>query len=383
MKNYFNLPQFQAPGAVDLSPIHNALNTYQKTNYQNALMARQDEEQTYQRARDAKQDARQDEEFRFKFAEAMAKRADAFSRLPPEQQTQGGWDRLVANHRRVFPNDQLEPEDLDYRTGPARYAAAFGGITRDPREEKMKDLDLQYKQAQIGKLNAEAAKPMGGEAPSNVREWEYFSKLTPEQQIQYLAMKRAEKYLDTGTSYSRPNPIEPGQTVSTVPKDVAGAAREKELGEAKGKAIADLPRITDNANRALATIQQIRSHPGKGAGTGVAGVLPGIPGTEQRGFVNLVDQAKGQTFLEAFNSLRGGGQITEAEGAKATQALARLDRAQTPGDFEQALKDLEDVVAIGLSRAQGAAAGVPQPQPGTAQPDARSILKQKYNVDLE
>lgn len=373
MKNYFSMPQFQAPGGVDLSPIHNALNAYQKAGQHNALMAQRQEEQTYQRGRDAKQDARQATVDARQQVEWFGKTAAAIDRLEGPQRATA-WQGALRRH----PNAAgLSPEYLDPVNGP-KMVMAEAGQWRDPREDQIKDLDLQYKQAQIGRLNAEAAKPMGGEAPSNVREWEYFSKLTPEQQIQYLAMKRAEKYLDTGTSYSRPNPIEPGQTVSTVPKDVAGAAREKELGEAKGKAIADLPRIADNANRALATIQQIRSHPGKGAGTGVAGVLPGIPGTEQRGFVNLVDQAKGQTFLEAFNSLRGGGQITEAEGAKATQALARLDRAQTPEDFEQALKDLEDVVTTGLSRAQGAAGGAPQPQP-----DARSILKQKYNVDLE
>ncbi len=142
--------------------------------------------------------------------------------------------------------------------------------------------------------------------------------------------------------------------VRDVAKDLAGAEREKAIGDAQGKATADLPRVSDNAALALKTINDIRNHPGKAYGTGVAGVLPGIPGTQQRGFVNLVDQAKGKTFLEAFNSLRGGGQITENEGAKATQALARLDRAQTPQDFEASLKDLEEVINLGLSRAKKA-----------------------------
>jgi hypothetical protein len=130
--------------------------------------------------------------------------------------------------------------------------------------------------------------------------------------------------------------------------DIAGAAAAKERGEAQGKAGADIPRVTANAERALQTIQQIRSHPGKKSGLGVTALSGYIPGTEARGFANLVDQAKGQTFLEAFNSLRGGGQITEAEGQKATQALARLDRYQSAADFDAALKDLEDVVTNGL-----------------------------------
>jgi CheY-like chemotaxis protein len=79
-----------------------------------------------------------------------------------------------------------------------------------------------------------------------------------------------------------------------------------------------------------------------------------------------VDQAKGQTFLQAFNSLRGGGQITEAEGNKATQALARLDRAQSQQDFDAALSDIEAVVTAGLSRSRKAATRTPNVGAGSA-----------------
>lgn len=227
--------------------------------------------------------------------------------------------------------DHLTPEERDPITGP-KLMMAEAGIVVDPLERQQKQGALQLQQAQIGKLNRDAA--MGGEMPSNVREWQYFNSLPQEKQQQYLTMKRAEKYLDTGTAFVRPNPVDPANPIATMPKDVAGEARQKAIGEAGGKAAADLPRVLDNASLAIKTISQIRAHPGKQYGLGAAGVLPGIPGTQQRGFVNLVDQAKGKVFLEAFNSLRGGGQITEAEGAKATQALARMDRAQTPEDSE-------------------------------------------------
>lgn len=173
-----------------------------------------------------------------------------------------------------------------------------------------------------------------------------------------------------------------GAPVRTISKDVAGAASLKEQGEAEGKAIADLPRQIDNAQLALDTIDAIRKHPGKQYGLGVYGVLPGVPGTQQRGFVNLVDQAKGQVFLQAFNSLRGGGQITEAEGSKATQALARMDRAQTQADFDQALDDYATIVQNGISRARTQATrapavpGSPSTPPSAASPtDWRSTFK--------
>lgn len=186
--------------------------------------------------------------------------------------------------------------------------------------------------------------------------------------------------VDAGTHFILLNQMT-GQSIGILPKDVAGKEAAEEVGKAAGKAQADLPRVQANADRALQTIEAIRNHPGKQYGVGAIGALPGIPGTQQRGFVNLVDQAKGQTFLEAFNSLRGGGAITEAEGAKATQALARLDRAQTPKDFDAALKDLEDVVRRGLATAQSNAKlrGLETQRaapagPGTGQPQPKGAL---------
>jgi hypothetical protein len=147
-----------------------------------------------------------------------------------------------------------------------------------------------------------------------------------------------------------------GQTVRSVAPQLAGKKRAEEMGEASGKAAADYPRIAANAVDALKTIDQIRGHPGKTTGIGaIGGLAPAIPGTSQAGFVDLVDQAKGKAFLEAFNSLKGGGQITEAEGRKATEAIARLNRARRVEDFDKALQDFEDVVKAGAERARRAA----------------------------
>ena len=46
-----------------------------------------------------------------------------------------------------------------------------------------------------------------------------------------------------------------GREIARERKDVAGAAEQKEVGEARGKAIADLPRQVDNAELALKTIE--------------------------------------------------------------------------------------------------------------------------------
>lgn len=148
-----------------------------------------------------------------------------------------------------------------------------------------------------------------------------------------------------------------GAPVRNVAPQIAGKEEAEAIGQARGKSAADLPRVLDNANQALETINQIRTHPGKKVGTGVAGIVPAVPGTTQAAFVDLVDQAKGKAFLEAFNSLKGGGQITEVEGKKATDAIARLNRARRVEDFDKALDDFEGIVKSGIERAKKSAVG--------------------------
>lgn len=234
-------------------------------------------------------------------------------------------------------------------------------------------LARDYKRAQIEKLQRDAAKPYGGDAPSNVREWEHYNNLSPEDQQRYLTMKRAEKWLDRGTEFVAPNPVDPTAPPRVLEKNTDEAKYRETLAKGRAEAAGNLPTAEMASQRALDTIEAIRSHPGREWGLGASGILPGIPGTDQKAFVNLVDQAKGQAFLEAFNSLRGGGQITEAEGRKATDALARLDRAQRPEDFDAALKDYENVIKKGLDAARQRA-GADSPPLNGGRPDPLGLF---------
>ena len=183
----------------------------------------------------------------------------------------------------------------------------------------------------------------------------------------------------TGTTILDP---QTRQQVGFIPKDVSGAAKAKEIGEAEGQATVNLPTAIASAENTLKTINQLREHPGKQSwgALGMGAMLPDMPGTDTRGFGALVDQVKGQNFMTAFQSLKGAGAITEQEGAKAERAQARLDRAQSPKDFDIALKDLEDVVIAGMARArqkagQGGAQATSAASP--AKPSVDDLLK-KY-----
>lgn len=66
-----------------------------------------------------------------------------------------------------------------------------------------------------------------------------------------------------------------------------------------------------------------------------------------------LDQVIGKAFLEAYKTLKGGGQITELEGNKAQAAEARLSTAQRPEDFREALREYRFYIEQGIKRLQG------------------------------
>ncbi len=67
----------------------------------------------------------------------------------------------------------------------------------------------------------------------------------------------------------------------------------------------------------------------------------------------MIKQIRGDVFLQAFEKLKGGGQITELEGQKAEQAMARLGQMQGYDDYVNALKELRFYVDIFSRRMQG------------------------------
>jgi hypothetical protein len=96
-----------------------------------------------------------------------------------------------------------------------------------------------------------------------------------------------------------------------------------------------------------------KPHPGfeQVIGAGFPG-LRFIPGSSEADFDALFGQVTGATFLEAFETLKGGGQITEKEGEKATQAISRLGRNISEKEFIVATNELRAIMRRGLERAE-------------------------------
>ncbi len=143
--------------------------------------------------------------------------------------------------------------------------------------------------------------------------------------------------------------IPPGYELMTDPQTGARSMRPIPGGPVEEELA--FQTAIDTADQSLANIDAVINDPNLGMAIGVGGILPAIPNTAQAGTVARIEQLQGTAFLQAFESLKGGGQITEIEGQKATQAIARLNRAQRKEDFVAALNDLKSIISVARQRA--------------------------------
>lgn len=139
---------------------------------------------------------------------------------------------------------------------------------------------------------------------------------------------------------------------------IAGA---KETGKATAEAKMSLPRDVSQAEQTIGLVDDLLKHPGFESAVGFSSYNPlnkvaGQPGND---FNIRLDQLKGQQFLQAFQSLKGGGQITEVEGKKATDAISRMNSAASEKEFRQAAKEFQDVIRTGVNRAREKAGAAP------------------------
>jgi hypothetical protein len=98
-------------------------------------------------------------------------------------------------------------------------------------------------------------------------------------------------------------------------------------------------------------LDSLLKHPGLSLGTGATGRIANrIPGTPAYDFQTRLNQVQGRAFLEAYETLKGGGHITEIEGKKATEAKARLDAAQSEDAFRESIQELSGILQKGRER---------------------------------
>jgi len=154
--------------------------------------------------------------------------------------------------------------------------------------------------------------------------------------------------------------IQGAQWSPDLQKNIAGAkAVGTAQGAAQGTAQTGLDNTLFQGETTLKQLDDLLAHPGFSTAVGIGNEITRFApsGSEPRNFLTRLDQLKGGQFLQAYQTLKGGGQITEVEGKKATEAIARMNATSSEAEFKQAVKDFADVIRAGMSRAQNQAQG--------------------------
>jgi hypothetical protein len=178
-----------------------------------------------------------------------------------------------------------------------------------------------------------------------------------------------------------------GVTVDLGIKSEEGAAGVAR-GKVRGNAEVLLGGTLQKADQAIGLVDDLINAPGRETGTGMSATLDPrnyLAGTDATNFKVRLDQVKGQAFLEAFAGLRGGGAITEIEGQKATEAIARLNTSQSDEEFKKSLEELKGILAVGKERAKAMAADPNEvsraPLPDAATGDTGDVSsKEQYDA---
>ena len=157
---------------------------------------------------------------------------------------------------------------------------------------------------------------------------------------------------------------------------VAGAKETaKQQAEVNVKAIADLPKVIAGAEQSIKTVNDLLNHKGFNDYIGATWkpYASEVDGSNAAGAKALLNQIQGGAFLEAFEKLKGGGAITEIEGKKATDAIARMNKSTDEEDFKIAAKDYIDVITSGVERAKNAASKATNNQLPSSLTDIRTL----------
>jgi len=272
-----------------------------------------------------------------------------------------------------------------FKDTAATLAQAFAGLTDNPAlqkaasdvagqrtEAKARNKTVEYLRAngredlagmiEQGMISGKDAAAVMMAKPEDdrtalIQNYEYFiaQGMSPEQ-----AMAAVKTGSDTNVNMPKPlGAIPPGYGVQyddagnpITMYPIAGGPVEAERTTAAAGEQASNVALVDAADDSIRIINEIYSDPNLESITGmVQGRLP--PMSQAGTDLNVkIEQAKGQVFMSAFQSLKGAGAITENESAAATAAIARLQREQSAEAYRKSLTELVDLLDRGKRRAQ-------------------------------
>lgn len=142
-----------------------------------------------------------------------------------------------------------------------------------------------------------------------------------------------------------PLPTEAEKQYKELQVKQAQAQLSQSEKEARNKQFEQVKQLTASANQfneGIRVIDQILADPRIPENVGASALFSVLPATDARAIAGMINQVKGQNFLNAYESLRGAGGIGVIEGQKAEQAMGRVDQYLKEADLRKALTDLRD-----------------------------------------
>lgn len=188
----------------------------------------------------------------------------------------------------------------------------------------------------------------------------------------------------------------------------AGVVEQRKVDEkTAGEARAKLPNMELASEELDLTVDTLLKHKGLDqiVGRSIGGLVPDeglgadtgqlvykglMAGTPAAGALAQHMKLRGQVMKDAYESIRGAGQITEYETKFASQALAAIDRSQNKQEYVAAVKDFQRAYRSAVNRMKMVAAGqyaapgvfidtIPA-APAAAPADPRAALRAKYGL---
>jgi hypothetical protein len=217
----------------------------------------------------------------------------------------------------------------------------------------------------------------------NVQTREDFDALPTEQQELLKAMKRGVQFTPEGAAQFV---IKQQEARAEMDRRAAMMQADPVRQEQTRKLKTEADVLEENRMKAMRKtfetasymddlLEKTKTHPGRQYATGKSSILPKVPGTAPADFQVLLDQIGGQQFLQAFETLKGGGQITEVEGRKATEAMARMNPRQSEEAFLQGVNEFQSIVRSAKERAT--AKIQPQDSPSTLAAESAAPRQRK------
>jgi hypothetical protein len=174
-------------------------------------------------------------------------------------------------------------------------------------------------------------------------------------------------------------PITTGTVPPALPPGVnRRILREKmsgEIGEGIGKGRTALPGVLRAADQIIKSVEAVEQHPSLSRVTGpLDAYTPTIFG-QSKDVQARIQELQGQTFLQAYETLKGAGAVNVEEGKRATDALNRLQRTDVnDASYKVALAEFKDTVRGMVDTAKVKAGEMPEQHAG-ARRDAREAIK--------